>query len=44
MGVPEHVRPDILGHAPVTTTDSHTHSSPEARERAVGLVAGCSEP
>ena len=44
LGVPQAVRRDILGHSPVTMTDSYTHSSPEARERAVELVAGYGEP
>jgi integrase len=43
LGVPHAVRRDILGHAPVTMTDSYTHSSTEARERAVELVAGYGE-
>ena len=38
-GVPDSVRRDILGHSPVTMTDSYTHSSPEAMERAMELVA-----
>lgn len=39
MGVPEPVRRDILGHSPTSITDGYTHSSPEARERAMELVA-----
>lgn len=38
-GVPDSVRRDILGHSPVTMTDSYTHSSPAAMERAMELVA-----
>ena len=38
-GVPDSVRRDILGHSPVTMTDSYTHSGPEAMERAMELVA-----
>jgi len=38
-GVPDSVRRNILGHSPVTMTDSYTHSSPEAMERAMELVA-----
>ena len=36
---PEPVRRDILGHSPTSVTDEYTHSSPEARERAMELVA-----
>jgi hypothetical protein len=43
LGVPQAVRRDILGHSPVTMTDSYTHSSYEARERAVELVAAYGE-
>ena len=43
LGVPRAVRRDILGHSPVTMTDSYTHSSYEARERAVELVAAYGE-
>lgn len=39
LGVPEPVRRDILGHSPTSVTDGYTHSSPEARERAMELVA-----
>ena len=39
LGVPEPVRRDILGHSPASVTDGYTHSSPEARERAMELVA-----
>lgn len=38
-GVPESVRRDILGHSPVTMTGDYTHSSPEAMELAMELVA-----
>lgn len=43
LGIPQAVRRDILGHSPVTMTDFYTHSSHEARERAVELVAGYGE-
>lgn len=43
LGVPEPVRRDILGHSSRTMTDSYTHSTREARERAVELVAGYGE-
>jgi len=39
LGVPEPVRRDILGHSPTSVTDGYTHSSHEARERAMELVA-----
>lgn len=39
LGVTEPVRRDILGHSPTSVTDGYTHSSPEARERAMELVA-----
>ena len=39
MGVPEHVRRDILGHAPNSMTGDYTHASPEEMERAMELVA-----
>jgi integrase len=39
LGVPKPVRRDILGHSSRTMTDSYTHSSCEARERAVELVS-----
>ena len=39
LGVPEPVRRDILGHSSRTMTDSYTHSSREARGRAVELVS-----
>jgi integrase len=47
MGVPEHVRRDILGHSPNSMTGDYTHASPEEMERAMELVAsydgrGCS--
>ena len=38
-GVIHAVRRDILGHSPVTMTDDYTQSTPEARERAMELVA-----
>lgn len=38
-GVPESVRRDILGHASPTMTGDYTHSSPEAMEKAMELVA-----
>lgn len=44
MGVPEHVRRDILGHSPASMTGDYTHASPEEMERAMELVAsydGC---
>jgi integrase len=39
MGVPEHVRRDILGHTPRSMTGDYTHASPEEMERAMELVA-----
>lgn len=39
MGVPEHVRRDILGHRAKSMTDDYTHASPEEMERAMELVA-----
>lgn len=39
LGVPEPVRRDILGHLPTSVTDGYTQTSPEARERAMELVA-----
>lgn len=39
MGVPEHVRRDILGHSSTSMTGDYTHSSPEEMERAMQLVA-----
>lgn len=39
MGVPEHVRRDILGHTPKSMTGDYTHASPEEMERAMELVA-----
>lgn len=39
MGVPEHVRRDILGHSPNSMTGDYTHASPEEMERAMELVA-----
>ena len=39
MGVPEHVRRDILRHAPGSMTADYTHASPEEMERAMELVA-----
>lgn len=38
-GVPESVRRDILGHSPGSMTASYTHSSPQAMELAMELVA-----
>jgi integrase len=38
-GVPESVRRDILGHSSPTVTGDYTHSSPEAMEKAMELVA-----
>jgi integrase len=39
MGVPEHVRRDILGHSSTSMTRDYTHASPEEMERAMELVA-----
>lgn len=39
MGVPEHVRRDILGHSPRSMTGDYTHASPEEMERAMESVA-----
>jgi integrase len=39
MGVPEHVRRDILGHSSTNMTGDYTHASPEEMERAMELVA-----
>jgi integrase len=39
MGVPEHVRRDILGHSSKSMTDDYTHASPEEMEQAMELVA-----
>ncbi len=39
MGVPEHVRRDILGHSATSMTGDYTHASPEEMERAMELVA-----
>jgi len=39
MGVPDHVRRDILGHSATSITGDYTHSSPEEMERAMELVA-----
>jgi integrase len=39
MGVPEHVRRDILGHTPRSMTGDYTHASPEEMERAMEAVA-----
>ncbi|HZT57529.1 MAG TPA: site-specific integrase [Pyrinomonadaceae bacterium] len=39
MGVPEHVRRDILGHTPGSMTGDYTHASPEEMERAMESVA-----
>jgi integrase len=38
-GVPESVRRDILGHSSPTMTGDYTHTSPEAMEKAMELVA-----
>jgi integrase len=38
-GVPESVRRDILGHSSPTMTSDYTHTSPEAMEKAMELVA-----
>ena len=38
-GVPESVRRDILGHSASTMTGSYTHSSPQAMELAMEVVA-----
>lgn len=39
VGVPEHVRRDILGHSSKSMTDDYTHASPEEMEQAMELVA-----
>ena len=39
MGVPEHVRRDILGHSSTSMTGDYTHASPEEMERAMEAVA-----
>lgn len=39
MGVPEHVRRDLLGHRSTSMTGDYTHASPEEMERAMELVA-----
>jgi integrase len=39
MGVPQHVRRDILGHSSTSMTGDYTHASPEEMERAMELVA-----
>lgn len=39
LGVPEPIRRDILGHSSTSVTDGYIHSSYEARERAMQLVA-----
>jgi integrase len=39
MGVPEHVRRDILGHSSKSMTGDYTHASPDEMERAMELVA-----
>jgi integrase len=38
MGVPEHVRRDILGHRSSSITGDYTHASPEEMERAMEAV------
>jgi integrase len=39
LGVPEHVRRDVLGHRAKSMTGDYTHASPEEMERAMELVA-----
>jgi len=39
MGVPEHVRRDILGHSSKSMTGDYTHASPNEMKRAMELVA-----
>lgn len=39
MGVPEHVRRDIVGHSSRSMTGDYTHTSPKEMERALELVA-----
>lgn len=39
MGIPEHVRRDILGHSSSSMTGDYTHASPEEMERAMELIA-----
>lgn len=40
MGVPEHVRRDIMGHSSQSMTGDYTHATPEAMEEAMERVAG----
>ncbi|MGH9871543.1 MAG: tyrosine-type recombinase/integrase [Pyrinomonadaceae bacterium] len=40
MGIPEHVRRDILGHSSSSITGDYTHASPEEMGRAMEAVAG----
>ncbi|HEX8147796.1 MAG TPA: site-specific integrase [Pyrinomonadaceae bacterium] len=42
MGVPEHVRRDIMGHSSQSMTGDYTHATPEAMEEAMERVAGYS--
>jgi integrase len=39
VGVPESVRRDVLGHSAATMTGSYTHSSPQAMEMEMEMVA-----
>ena len=39
MGVPEHVRRDIMGHSSQSMTGDYTHATPEAMEGAMERVA-----
>lgn len=39
MGVPEHVRRDIMGHSSQSMTGDYTHATPEAMEEAMKRVA-----
>lgn len=40
MGVPEHVRRDIMGHSSQSMTGDYTHATPEAMEDAMERVVG----
>lgn len=42
MGVPEHVRRDIMGHSSQSMTGDYAHATPEAMEEAMERVAGYS--
>jgi integrase len=42
MGIPEHVRRDIMGHSSKSMTDDYTHATPEAMEEAMERVASYS--